>query len=204
MFAADAASPGAAEIDVPDGKIHHWVGAIFVPRTTVERVMATLQKHAGREADAYDEVIASRLLERDGDRLRVFMKIQRDATITTVTYNTEHLVAYRRLGEGRAASRSTATKIAELVKAGTHEEREKPPGDDAGYLWRLNAYWRYAQVEGGVLIECESVSLSRSVPLVLRPLVNPIANRLARESLKSTLETLRGVLAPGGNVTGTR
>jgi hypothetical protein len=63
-------------------------------------------------------------------------------------------------------------------------------------LWRLNAYWRYEQVPGGVLIECESVSLSRSVPFVFKPLVNPIANRLARGSLESTLTSLRAVLAP--------
>ena len=47
-----------------------------------------------------------------------------------------------------------------------------------------------------MLIECESVSLSRSVPMLFRPLVNPIANRLARGSLESTLISLRGVLAP--------
>ena len=87
-------------------------------------------------------------------------------------------------------------KIAELTAAGTPQEREKTPDNDSGYLWRLNAYWRYEEVPGGVLIECESVSLSRSVPMLFRPLVNPIANRLARGSLESTLISLRGVLAP--------
>ena len=194
MFQAERASPGAAEIDVPDGRIHHWVGAMFVPGATVAGVLKAIQERAGREAESYDEVIASKLLERNGPRLRVYMKIERDATITTVTYNTEHEVVYRTLGPARAASRSTATKIAEVVDAGGAGEREKPPGNDSGYLWRLNAYWRYEQVPGGVIIECESVSLSRSVPLVLRPLVTPIANRLARESLRSTLTTLRSLL----------
>jgi hypothetical protein len=41
-----------------------------------------------------------------------------------------------------------------------------------------------------VLIECESVSLSRSVPFLVRPLVGPIANRIARESLAKTLRSL--------------
>lgn len=197
MFQPDVPGPGAEAIDVPDGKIHHWVGAMFVRGATVEGVLRTLQQNAGKEAGTYKEVIDSRLLDRNGNTLRVYMKIERDATITTVTYNTEHQVEYRTLGNARATNRSTATRIAELTGAGTPEEHEKEPGNDSGYLWRLNAYWRYEQVPGGVLIECESVSLSRSVPLLVRPLVNPIANRLARESLESTLTTLRTVLASG-------
>lgn len=196
MFQADAPAPDADGIDVPDGKIHHWVGAVFVRGATLEGVLRRLQGSSGREADFYKEVIASRLIERRGNTLRVYLKVQRDATITTVTYNTEHLVEYRTLGRDRATQRSVATKIAELTGAGTPNEHEKPQGNDSGYLWRWNAYWRYAQVPGGVLIECESLSLSRSVPLMLRPLVNPIANRLARESLRGTLATLRTTLAP--------
>jgi hypothetical protein len=60
-----------------------------------------------------------------------------------VTYNTEHSVEYRRLGGRRATSRAVATRIAELADAGTPAEREKGPGQDHGFLWRLNAYWRY-------------------------------------------------------------
>ncbi len=177
---------------------------MFVPGTTLEAVLRTIQENSGKEAGRYKEVIDSRLLERSGDRVRVHLKIQRDATITTVTYNTEHLAQYRRLGDRRATQRSTATKIAELEDAGTPSEREKPQGNDSGYLWRWNAYWRYEQVEGGVLIECESVSLSRGVPLLVRPIINPIANRLARESLRGTLATLRTLLTPAPKSPGQR
>jgi hypothetical protein len=38
------------------------------------------------------------------------------------------------------------------------------------------------------------VSLSRSVPLLVRPLVGPIANRIARESLERTMRSLRAYL----------
>ena len=179
---------------MPEGRIHHWVGAIFVPRTTVDAVLTYLQAHAGQEAGAYDDVIASKLLSRDGPRLRVFMKLRR-TKIITATYNTEHLVEYRRMGADRASGRSVATRIAELEDAGTSGERERPPGDDSGYLWRLNAYWRYEQAGGGVLIECESVSLSRSVPVLLRPLISGIVEGVARDSLERTLTSLRRALA---------
>jgi hypothetical protein len=94
----------------------------------------------------------------------------------------------------RAAARSVATRIAELADAGTAKEREKPADDDSGFLWRLNAYWRYEEVPGGVIVECESVSLSRSVPMVVRPVANPIVDRIARESLQRTLDSLKRVL----------
>jgi hypothetical protein len=185
-----------AELDTPairGGKIHHWIGAVFVPGATVEQVVERLQRHAGKEADAYDDVLASRLLWRDGDRLAVYMKLRRESIIT-VTYNTEHDVQYRRLGRSRATNRSVSTKIAELSGAGTPQEREKKPDDDNGFLWRLNAYWRYEQIDGGVLIECESVSLSRGIPLLLRPFVTSTVDRIAREALEKTLRSVKAFL----------
>jgi putative flippase GtrA len=178
---------------IPDGKIHHWVGAVFVPGVTLETVLERLKRYAGRESEFYDDVVASKLLTKDGDRIRIFMKLRRTVLIT-VTYNTEHAVEYRQVGSARASARSVATKIAELRDVGTPKEREKPPDEDSGYLWRLNAYWRYEAVAGGVLVECESVSLSKSVPWLARPIANPIVDRIARDSLERTLRSLRKVL----------
>lgn len=189
-----APAPGADEPPVPNGRVHHWVGAVFVPGTTLDAVLRHLGENAGRESESYEEVIASKLLSREGDRIRVYMKLKREKIIT-VTYNTEHLVETRRLGSTRAISRSVATKIAELSDAGTPREREKPPGSDSGFLWRLNAYWRREQVPGGVLIECESVSLSRTIPWLLRPFLSGTVDGIARDSLEKTLVSLKAVLS---------
>ncbi|MEO6212299.1 MAG: GtrA family protein [Vicinamibacterales bacterium] len=180
--------------DAPDARIHHWAGGIYIPNTTLDVVIRRMQAYAGREEEFYQEVKASQLLERDGERLRVFMRLQRDAGVVTAEYNTEHAVEYRRRGADRASSRSVATKIAEVEHAGTPGERERPPGEDRGFLWRLNAYWRFEQAGSGVFIECESVSLSRSVPWLVRPIASPIVTRIARESLDRTLRSLRGFL----------
>jgi putative flippase GtrA len=194
MFQLRSPMLGGAEPDVPDGRIHHWVGAIFVPGVTVDEVVRYLVSHAGQESGSYDDVIASRLIARDGEHLRVFLKLRRTKVITA-TYNTEHNVEYRHLGGQRAMSRSIATRIAELADAGTPAEHEKPAGADSGYLWRLNAYWRYEQSNGGVLIECESVSLSRNIPTLLRPFISGVVEGVARDSLERTLVSLRRVLA---------
>jgi hypothetical protein len=191
MLQVDAPSAGAAKVAVPDGRIHHWIGGVFVPNATVDGVIRKLRDGAGAESGSYDEVVDSRLLSRDGDRARVFLKLRRQAYKVTVPYNTEHDVMYRPLDDRRATSRSVATKIAELADAGTPKEREKPAGQDSGYLWRLNAYWRYEQADNGVLIECESVSLSRSVPFLFRFFITGIVEGIARDSLDRTLVSLR-------------
>lgn len=179
---------------VPGGQIHHWVGSVFVPGATLDDVLDRLRRHAGQESKFYDDVLASRLIQGGGDRASIYLKLRRESVIT-VTYNTEHAIEYRRLDAGRATSRSVATKIAELGHAGTAREYEKAAGSDNGFLWRLNAYWRYQQVDGGVLIECESVSLSRSIPLVLKPFVRSTVDRIARESLEKTLRSVRTFLS---------
>jgi hypothetical protein len=114
--------------------------------------------------------------------------------VITVTYNTEHVVDYARVSSTRAVVRSVATRIVELAGAGGPEEHEKPSSQDNGFLWRLNAYWRYEAVPGGVIVECESVSLSRPVPLLIRPIANPVVDRVARESMTRTLTSLRTLL----------
>jgi putative flippase GtrA len=188
--------PILSKVDPPgveDGKIHHWIGAIFVPGMTVQAVVDRIQQNAGHESEHYEDVLASRLIDRNGDRLLIFMKLRR-TNLITVTYNTEHSVEYKRLGSTRASARSVATKIAELGNVGTPQEHEKSADDDNGFLWRLNAYWRYEAVQGGVIVECESVSLSRPVPMLLRPVANPMVDRVARESLNRTLVGLRTLL----------
>ena len=185
------------EIDPPsisDGKLHHWAGAIYIPKTTVDAVVKRMQDYAGRESEFYQEVKASKLLERNGDRVRVFMRLERGAYGMDATFNSEHAVEYRRLGTNRASSRSVSTKMAELANPGTAKEREKPAGTDTGFLWRLNAYWRFEQLGDGVLIECESVSLSRSVPLLARPFISGLVEGIAEESLEGTLKSLRKFL----------
>jgi hypothetical protein len=163
--------------------IHHWRGRVVIPGVTLEDVLNQVRR-APRQSD----VLASKILEDRGDTLRVYLKLTRKELIT-VTYNTEHLVELTRHGPGRASSRSVATKIAELADAGTPREREKPAGSDLGLLWRLNAYWWYEEVPGGVLVECESLSLSRGIPLLLKPFASGTVDRIARESMARTLET---------------
>jgi hypothetical protein len=127
--------------------------------------------------------------------MKVFLRLQRTKVVTAV-YDTEHHVRFIRDGDTRAASTSIATRIVEIDSAGTPDERERRAGEDRGFLWRLRVYWRYEKVDDGVVAECESISLSRSVPFGLQMVVQPIISGTARESMERTLETLRQSAIP--------
>jgi hypothetical protein len=185
---ASAVDAHGRTLAVPGALVHHWRGAVLVRGATLSQVMKRLE--GGAPPTRQEDVLQSVVLDRGPDRLRVFLKLRRTKFVTVV-YNTEHVVTFRRQGPTRAVSASTATKIAELTGVGTPHERELAPGDDRGFLWRLNSYWRYEQGPDGVIAECESVSLSRSVPSVLEYLVGPLIERTARESMERTLAALR-------------
>jgi putative flippase GtrA len=181
-------------IELPSGTIHHWRGLAFVPGATVDELIEAVADPAGKRAHRQEDVIESRVLSRSANGLRLFLRLQR-RVIVSATYNTEHDVIYRTHAAGRASSRSVATRIAEVANVGRPDEYERPRGVDRGYLWGLNSYWRYQAVPGGVVVELESLTLSRGVPWGVGAVVRPLVDRVARESVTRTLVALRARFA---------
>lgn len=178
-----------SEIEVPGGMIHHWLGSVLVPGVDVATLVHWLQSYDEHER-YFDDVESSKLVSREGQSFEIFLRLRRKKVVT-VYYNTDHHVEYRWHGHGRVSSVSRSTRIAEIEDAGMADEKEKPIGHDRGFLWRLNSYWRFEEVPGGVVVECESVSLSRGVPLAVRWLVASYLDSVPRESLTSTLAPIR-------------
>jgi hypothetical protein len=189
VYSMKSLTSSGAAIDVPAGMIHHWRGSVFIPGADLNQILFRIENPTAENTRQQD-VLASSILGRSPESLKLYLKLQR-SKIVTVVYNTEHLVRVTRYGGNRAFSSSVATKIAELDHPNTAEEREKPEGNDRGFLWRLNSYWRYEQVDRGVIVECESISLSRSIPSVLEFFVRPIIDRVAKESMERTLASFR-------------
>jgi len=174
-------------VDVPDGLVHDWRGDVFIPGATVDSILSRLEHDAPPAPPT--EVLSSRLLGAGPGWNRVGLIVQRRKGITVV-YETEHLVTFKRLQADRAVATSVATRITELDDYGTPQQKAKAPGDDHGFLWRWNAYWRFQQSPGGVTAECESISLSRDVPSVVRFIAGPIIDSTARESMTGALEAM--------------
>jgi hypothetical protein len=184
------------EIDVPGGMLHHWVGTAFVPGATIDQALEVLQNYNDHHRIYAPTVAASKLQSRDGDRFRFFLRFVMKKVIT-VTVNSDHEAVFRRPAADRAEGFIHSTRIAEVEHAGTPNEREKPVGNDGGYLWRLNTYWRLLARDGGLYIHCESVSLSRGIPIGFGWIVGPFVTSIPRESLTFTLETTRRQLERG-------
>ena len=179
----------------PRGLIHHWVGAVFIPGMAVGQVLELVQDYDHHEQVYQPDVVRSRLLGRHGDDFHVALSF-RKKKVLTVTLNTEHDVHYARIDAAQWWSRSVSTRIAEVENAGKEAEREKPVGHDRGMLWRINSYWRFVERDGGVYVECESVSLTRDIPPGLGWLIKGLVTSVSRDSLQHTLKCTReGALA---------
>ena len=187
--AAAARDQSANEIAIDGGSINHWRGTVFVPNVKLDQVLKVLQEPQS-DKHKQEDVISSRVVSRDGDSQKVFLRLRRTKFVTVV-YDTEYDVDYKRVAPDRAISNSISTRIVEIENAGTPRERALPEGDDHGYMWRLNSYWRYKQVPDGVLVEIESLTLSRALPPIVGPLIRPIVNSTARESMTRTLASVR-------------
>jgi hypothetical protein len=183
-------------IRVPGGTIAHWRGAVFLPSISLDLLLHRLQ-HPDRHAPQQEDVVWLRVLDRAPDRLTLAIRLTR-SHLVSVTYDTEHVTTYRRLTTTRAASTSASRRIVEVADAGTPSERVLPDGQGRGLLWRMNSYWRYEAVGGGVIVELESLTLSRAIPTGLGLIVEPIVDRIARESIIRTLANVRRQYAADG------
>jgi hypothetical protein len=168
--------------------LHHWRGTAFAPGAKAadfERLM--------KDFDAYPQyfapqVLQGRILTQHGDHLQAWMRV-RQKHILTVVMDTTYDITYARLDAQNGYSISRSTQISEIDSAGTREERALNSNEEHGFLWRLNTYWSYEERGGGLFMQIESVSLTRSIPNGLGWIVRPFVESVPRESLEFTLRS---------------
>jgi hypothetical protein len=180
-------------ISISDGLIHDWFGAVFIPNTTMQKVLGVLRDF-DHHADIYPEIVSSRLLRRNGNDLTGYWRLQRKPQLIPVAFDVEEEAHYREIAPGKWICRAYAKKISEVDNPGTSSEKILPPGNGQGFLWRLYAYWSLETTNGGVLAECRTLSLSRNIPAGLSWAIKPFIQSLPRESLTSTLKNTRAAV----------
>ena len=173
---------------LPGALLHDWRGTAFAPGATVadfERLM----KNIGAYPQHFSpQVLQAKLLSQQGDRLQAFMRVRQHHVITVVM-DTTYDITFGRLDDQHGYSLSRSTKISEIESPGTATEHAVPAEDEHGFLWRQNTYWTYEEGDGGLYMQIESVSLSRSVPTGLGWIVQPFIEKIPRESLEFTLRS---------------
>jgi hypothetical protein len=187
------ASDQGQPLSVPGGLIHHWLGTIFIPGVTLAQIIAFVEDYDNQYKFYAPDVQQSKVIEREGDRFKLFLRL-RKTKVVTVILNTEYDVKYTRLDADRATSDSRSTRIAEVENGGKPDEFEKPVGNDSGFMWRLNSYWRFQQRDGGVYVQLEAISLTRDIPTGLGWLISPFISSIPKESLVFTLTRTREAL----------
>lgn len=185
-------------IEVSGGLIHDWVGVVLIPRASVPQVLRIVQDYDHFPRYYAPEVVASRLISRDGDDFHIFLRT-REHRVITVVLDSEYDVKYGRLDSSHQFSFSRSRQITEVDNAG--ERNEHAASENHGYLWRLNSYWRFAQKGGDVVVECEAISLTRDIPVGLGWLIGPYISEIPRDALRSALIGTRDAVEAADHTT---
>jgi hypothetical protein len=183
----------AAGRDLPGAMLHHWRGTAFVPGAKAadfDRLMRDFNTYPQHFSP---QVVLARVLTQQGDRFQVEMRVRQHHVITVVM-DTVYDVAFGRLDALHGSSISRSTRISEIDAAGTSDERALDPSHAHGFLWRLNTYWSYEERDGGLAMQIESVSLTRSIPDGLGWVIGPFVESVPRESLEFTLRSVCSAL----------
>lgn len=178
----------AAGTALPGAMLHDWRGTAFAPGATAadfERLM--------KNFDAYPQhyspqVIQARVLLQQGDHFQATMRV-RQRHVITVVMDTTYDVICARLDAQHGYSISRSTHVSEIDSPGTGRERALNANEEHGFLWRLNTYWSYEERDGGLYMQIESVTLTRSIPTGLGWAVGPFVESIPRESLEFTLRS---------------
>lgn len=183
-------TPTGEFAEISGGMIHDWEGMVFIPKATLKNVLDFLQDYDHQSTYFGPDVEKSRVLEHSGDHFHIFLRFRRKK-IVTVVLNTEHDVNYFSDSATRAHSRSSATRIVEVEDPGASSEKEKTPGRDNGFMWRMETWWRMEEKDGGVYLQNQVVSLSRNIPTGLGWAIEPFVTSIPKESLEFTLGSVR-------------
>jgi len=172
---------------VASGLIHDWLGAGFVPDTTIRDILKVI-----RDYDHYSEiyrpgVIDSKLISTDGLTDKFSLRFVNKSVVAKTALDMEGETRYIQVDEHRWYAYSTTAHIRQIAKFGMPEQHTLPEDEGIGLIWRLASITRLEERDGGVYAELEGLALSRDIPVAFRLFVNPIVRRVSRDSLATSL-----------------
>jgi hypothetical protein len=180
-----------------DALLHHWRGTAFVPGATTAEFKESMKNFSAYPERFAPQVTMAKILSPQAnpvsDHFTAMMRV-RQRHVITVVMDTTYNIAYGKLDAQHGYSASRSVDIREIADAGTGKEHALEPGDEHGFLWRLNSYWSYEERDGGLYIQIESISLTRGIPAGLGWVIGPFVESVPRESLEFTLRSTRNAL----------
>ena len=165
--------------------LHHWRGTAFALGATAADFERLMQDFGAYPRNFAPQVLQARVTAQQGDRVQAVMRV-RQKHVITVVMDTAYDINFVRSGAGRGYSVSRSTRISEID---TGSGRALSADEEHGFLWRMNTYWSYEERDGGLYLQVESVSLTRSIPRGLGWVVGPFVESVPRESVEFTLRS---------------
>ncbi len=183
---------------VAHGLIHHWIGAAFIPGVSVNDVLAVVQDY-DRYKDFYTPNVtnAKRLGRTPFPETldqRFSLLWVRKILFVTAAIDTDYESRYVQAGAKRWYVVTQSTRVQQIDKYGQSGQRELPPDEGNGYIWRIYTIARFEQRDGGVYSELEVVGLTRDIPSSVGWLIRPLMQRLPREAMTAILQKTRNAV----------
>lgn len=159
-----------AEIEVPDGVLQHWLGVVYLENADADHVRGLLMNFAGYKDFFKQQIIESKVTKHDGDQYDFSLRFYKKQ-FSTVVLNVDESAHYTLIDptKWRVACHSTRIGEAEHPKNKKKLDENRPVEDEAGYLWRLNLYWRVQQADNGCYVEVEVITLGREDAGLIHP-----------------------------------
>lgn len=182
-------------VSVPNGLIHDWIGAVFLPHASLQDVLSVIEDYSRYKTVYSPQVVASTPLGHVGNEILFSMILVNRSLFAESALAVNGRQYAFKIGNRRWYAISYSTRVREVEQFESESEHYLPVGQGKGYVWRLFGISRVEERDGGAYIELEAVALSRSIPVSVRWIVNPIVRRVARGAIVTSLEqTKRAVL----------
>jgi hypothetical protein len=176
---------------VPNGLIHDWIGAVFIPNATLGSLLAVLRDY-DRYKDVYKPAVTdSKCLEFNAADQDFSMTWQRHVLFVNAAMQAQYRAHEIAIDSRRGYGVADATRIQQIEDYGRPSEHLLPADTGSGFIWRIHSISRYLERDGGVYLEIEAIALTRDIPSSLRWMVSPVVNHLSINSLTTTLSQTR-------------
>jgi len=176
---------------VPNGLIHDWIGAVFIPGATIDSLFSVMHDY-DRYKDYYKPVVAdSKSLACTSADQEFSMVWKHRAMFVTTAIQGRYQGHDVEVDARRGYNVADATSVQQIEDYGHPGAHALPPGTGNGFIWKLHSIARYEERDGGVYLELEAIALSRDIPAAVRGLVKPLVNHLSINSLTTTLRQTR-------------
>lgn len=192
-FAVEELTPEGG-LNASGALIHDWRGTAFIPGATAQNFARMLADFGDYPRVFAPQVVRARVVSQNSQNARVMLRMVQKHVLTVVL-DTTYAVTFGHPNAGRGWSTSRSTEIREIEGVGTSHERALGPGKGHGFLWRMNTYWSCAERDGGLVVQVESVSMTRGIPTGLGWVVRPFVESVPRDSLEFTLKKVVGQMA---------